>query len=140
MVAITSAGVVVAAGVADPTARARDFQTFQVPSGNIYCGIGMSDTTAFAACEIRDHDWAAPPRPSSCTLDWGDRVALDQGSGPQWSCHGDTIQDPAAPVLGYGQARVVQAITCHSEVSGLTCTDSSTGHFFRLARDGYDLH
>jgi len=30
-------------------------------------------------------------------------------------------------------------MTCDSEPSGMTCTDSSTGHFFRISRESYQL-
>lgn len=41
--------------------------------------------------------------------------------------------------LAYGQTRSIGAITCSSEPSGVTCTDSGTGHFFRVSRDSYEL-
>lgn len=47
-------------------ARASSYESFQSPSANIYCGIGLADTTTFTACEIVDHAWAAPPRPMQC--------------------------------------------------------------------------
>ncbi len=31
-------------------------------------------------------------------------------------------------------------ITCDSETTGMTCTDNSTGHYFRLSRDNCELH
>jgi serine/threonine-protein kinase len=37
-------------------------------------------------------------------------------------------------MLDYGQTRSVGAITCDSEPSGMACTDSSTGHYFRRSR------
>jgi hypothetical protein len=33
----------------------------------------------------------------------------------------------------------VGVITCDSEPAGMTCTDSSTGHFFRVSRESYQL-
>jgi hypothetical protein len=33
----------------------------------------------------------------------------------------------------------IGAITCDSEPSGVTCTNSSTGHFFRVSRESYEL-
>ncbi len=33
----------------------------------------------------------------------------------------------------------ISSITCDSEPSGMTCTDSGTGHFFRVSRDSYQL-
>jgi hypothetical protein len=50
-------------------------------------------------------------------------------------------QDPAltAPTLNYGQTHTVGAITCDSEPAGVTCTDSSTRHFFFDSRESYQL-
>ena len=121
-------------------ARAEPYYSFQSPSGNVYCGLGQSDATTFAACEIRDHTWVAPPRPTPCMGGWGDRVSMRQGSAPQMSCHTDTLKDPASPVLDYGGTRSLNSLQCDSEISGMTCTDSSSGHYFRLARDNYELH
>jgi hypothetical protein len=32
---------------------------------------------------------------------------------------------------------LVRAITCGSEPYGVTCTDDSSGHFFRVSRESY---
>jgi uncharacterized protein DUF6636 len=121
-----------------------EYYAFQSPSGNVYCGlgesVGQSDTTTFAVCEIRDHTWAAPPRPNPCMGGWGDRISMRQGGAPQMSCHTDTLKDPGSPVLEYGRSRTLGELTCDSETSGMTCTDRGSGHFFRLARDNYELH
>jgi hypothetical protein len=45
----------------------------------------------------------------------------------------------APPTLDYGQTHTIGTITCDSEPAGVTCTHSSTGHFFRLSRDSYQL-
>jgi len=43
------------------------------------------------------------------------------------------------PILDYGQTRSVGTLSCDSEPSGVTCTDSSTGHFFRVSSDSLQL-
>ena len=45
----------------------------------------------------------------------------------------------AGPMLDYAQARSAGAITCSSEQSAMRCTDVSTGHFFRVSRESYEL-
>jgi hypothetical protein len=45
----------------------------------------------------------------------------------------------AHSTLDYGQTRSVGVMICASEASGVTCTDTSTGHFFRVSRDSYQL-
>ncbi len=125
---------------ATPPAHADSYQSFQSPSGNIDCAMGSMNGSTFAMCEIRDHTWAAPPRPTPCMGGFGDRIDLTQGSAPTMACHTDTVKGTGYPTLQYGQTRSVDSITCDSEPSGIRCTDTSTGHYFLLARDNYELH
>ncbi len=57
----------------------------------------------------------------------------------QFSCHTDTVRDSSAPILGYGSRTVAGPISCDSQPSGVTCTDTTTGHFFQMSREKYDL-
>jgi Family of unknown function (DUF6636) len=115
---------------------------FHSPSGNIYCamhadGDGKSRTT----CITADHTWVAPPRSPDCSADqrWGDALSLYQGSAG-FQCYRRLPDDPTAgQTLNYGQTLANGTITCESEPAGMTCTDTSTGHFFRLARESYQL-
>lgn len=122
-------------------AHADESYEFLSPSGNIVCLVSTSfDSTNGAECEIRDHSYIAPPKPAGCQLGgWGDRFSLKEGSAPVVHCHGDTNFAPGLPILSYGQMRSAGPITCSSEVSGMTCTDHGTGHFFRLSRGSYQL-
>jgi hypothetical protein len=45
----------------------------------------------------------------------------------------------SSPVLNYRQTHSLGVITCDSETSGVTCTNSNSGHFFRLSRESYDV-
>jgi hypothetical protein len=94
------------------------------------------------ACDIHDYTDVAPP-PTACgSGDWflGDDFKLDQGNPPYLVCHtGGVINPPPKPTLEYGQTRSLDTITCDSEPSHMTCTDSSTGHFLRVSRDSYEL-
>jgi hypothetical protein len=92
------------------------------PSGNVYCGLGQAEDQ------------------SGAMGGWGDRISMRQGGAPQMSCHTDTLKDPGSPVLEYGQTRSLNSLMCDSETSGMTCMDDGTGHYFRLARDNYELH
>jgi hypothetical protein len=121
-------------------AQAADsYDAFQSPSGNIVCGIGFLNNNGFAICEIGSHSWVVPPRPPSCEGGWGDRIGMDQGSPPSLSCHTDTLRGNTEPPLAYGSMRTVGEMSCDSELSGITCTDASTGHFFHISRDSYEL-
>jgi hypothetical protein len=130
----------VAATIALP-APAHSSGGFASPSGDIARDVFTRDDGAnFATCDIRDHTYAAPPKPASCQLGgWGDRVNMVQGSAPGFSCHGDTNVVPGLATLRYGQTRSAGPMTCDSEPSGVTCTDTSTGHYFRISRQSYEL-
>lgn len=118
------------------TAQAGDSYAFRSPSGNIGCKMG----TGGVMCQIKDYTWFIP-RPLDYTMGGkGNRFLLDRGGAPiagEWHSHHE-FPDGAA-TLDYGQSRTLGSITCGSEPSGMTCTDSGTGHFFRVSRDSYQL-
>jgi len=136
---------------ADPTTTTYWIKS---PSANIACiltEVSFSGTDEYgqANCDVADHTWAAPPLPPDChfphepvfvlasrsLISSGQPAALDQ-------CHaGNTsiYRSPSLQTLDYGHTRSVGAITCDSAPAGITCTDSSSGHFFRMSRDSYQL-
>jgi hypothetical protein len=130
-----------AAAVSGPAAaRADTYYQFQSPSENVDCGMGSLGNKAFASCEVTDRIWAPPPRPARCEGRWGDRFELRQGTAPTLVCSSDTLRGSDLPTLSYGSAWSVNPLTCDSEPIGMTCTDTSTGHYFRVSRDSYELH
>jgi hypothetical protein len=127
--------VVPAAIVLPATARA-DEGPFRSPSGNISCVMGSSGV----ACDVSDRTYQLPPAPPCSEHSaWGGRFSLQQGQAVEMECHNDTLRVPGAQTLNYGQTNSTGAITCESQPSGMKCTDSSTGHYFRVARDSYNL-
>lgn len=135
---LTSAATVLAV-LAPATAHADGFEFFQTPSGNIDCAMGLEDGSTLVECEISDHTWAAPARPTPCMGAFGDRISMRQGSAAKLTCHTDTVRGTGYPVLQYGRTRSLNSVTCESQQSGITCTDHGTGHFFQLSRDTYEL-
>ncbi|MCX4094742.1 DUF6636 domain-containing protein [Nocardia sp. alder85J] len=140
------AAAAVGAVVAFPGIAAADSDTFQSPSGNIFCAMDVrADGTGSVVCQGDGH--YAVPRPAECHLAWGDRFSLDQGGEPVAHCHGDTIvpsysgpgKNPNVPTLDYGRTRSAGAITCDSEPTGMTCTDAGTGHYLHLSRESNDI-
>lgn len=123
-----------------PTVPSAASYSFQSPGGNIACNLG-SDTNGVAgvACDIGDHTYTPPPTPAGCHLGWGDRFSMQQGNPAMMDCHGDTLRVPGLPTLDYGQTRTAGSITCDSESAGMTCTDSSTGHYFRVSSGSYQM-
>jgi hypothetical protein len=136
----------VSATIALPaTAHADPSDQFQSPSGNIFCLMEVGNDVNHVYCQGGGP--YAVPTPPDCHLAWGDRFSLDQGSAPVSHCHGDTIIPshtspgpiPGVPILDYGHTQSLGAITCDSEPTGMTCTDSSTGHYFRMSRESNEL-
>ncbi|OBA59392.1 hypothetical protein A5647_17145 [Mycobacterium sp. 1100029.7] len=71
-------------------------------------------------------------------MNWGARLSLVQGSAAVFACYHQEF-GTAEDTLEFGQTHSIGTTTCDSEPDGVTCTDSSTGHFFRLSRDSYQL-
>ena len=119
------------------TAHAADsYYQFLSPTGNIVCSVGTgADGVSSAACEIRTYTWVPPHCEMGTANSWG----LTQGGAPQPRCHTDTNFVAGLPILPYGQKRSAGPITCNSEPTGMKCSDSSTGHSFRLARESYEV-
>jgi hypothetical protein len=102
-----------------------------------------------ATCQVEYPTYAAPPRqyvgldgrPSTCWLSgWGYRFSLPEGWPPHLDCVGDDlIPPPPRQTLEYGQTESLGAITCASEPSAMRCTDTSSGRFFRVSSDSYEL-
>jgi hypothetical protein len=149
---ITTLGMVAAATIASAMVASAIAHAdspsfvFESPSGNIGCHMTTgADGTGAVACDVEDTTYA-PPRSPDCHQGWGDPFSLDQGSAPNAYCHTDVMVPGTPPghgravdVLGYGQTRSVGAITCDSEPAGITCTDASTGHYFRVSPESYEF-
>ena len=140
------------------TAHADDnYRRFQSPSGDILCVMQRNHDTNDQAnygkgegtCQVQYPTYASPPPQyvavdgslSACyLLGWGSQFSLPQGSPPHLDCvGGDLMYPPQLPTLEYGQATSLGAITCASEPSAITCADTSSGRFFRVSRDSYQL-
>jgi hypothetical protein len=137
---ITKLALIGAAAVAATMAFAApsraDSDDFQSPSGNIYCMLEATEV----ACDISDFTYQPPPPPECGKhLAWGSRFTLTPGKPAAIECHGDTLRIPGEPTLNYSQTISAGTITCDSEPSGMKCTDTSTGHYFRVSRDSYNL-
>jgi hypothetical protein len=133
--ALMTAAAAMTAVALPPTANAGVPPGFQTPSGNILCSV----VDGTATCRVIDHTYALPPRGDCAEPGWGNSVWLSQGKAPFLPC--DTEQPgeyhgmPARMTLDYGQTQSAGTMSCDSEQSGVTCADSSTGHFFTVSRD-----
>lgn len=113
-------------------------EPFQSPSGNIQCAMftyGAGGHTV--RCEVADHHWVAT-QPDGCHMNWGDRVAMEEGSPAEFGCYGQEMPTPTH-TLAYGQIQTLGSLRCESETVGITCTDTNTSHYFSVSRDAVHL-
>jgi hypothetical protein len=121
-----------------PPVRIVHVATFKSPSGNIGCMI----IAGTARCDIRQRSWSPPPRPATCpnVVDFGQGLTVGGSGTGGLVCAGDTTLDPAAQIVPYGTDTVVGSFRCASATSGMTCTNTSTGHGFFLSAQGYRVY
>ncbi|HEX2402155.1 MAG TPA: hypothetical protein VHJ79_19545 [Mycobacterium sp.] len=120
---------------------------FVSPSGNIACTI-YGDGSG-ANCEVQEHTWVVPastegPYGRPCNFNFGGlAIYVSQGKPGKLGCYEGSgkfkYPDPDQQTLDYGQTYSRGAITCDSEPSGVTCTDTVTRHFFRVSRESYEV-
>jgi hypothetical protein len=111
---------------------------FQTPSHNIGCML----IGGVARCDIRARTWSPPPHPASCSheVDFGQGLEVGASGPAGFVCAGDTALDPSASVLPYGTRSVFGQFSCVSRTTGISCTNTSTGHGFEMSRSSYALH
>jgi hypothetical protein len=114
-------------------AMADDLLFFRSPTGNISCMIATGEY-AIARCDMSSLTPSYTSPPANCDLDWGSSfaVALSSRKG-MLACVGDSVADPAAVTLGYGQTLSLGGFDCASERSGMTCTNPA-GHGFTISK------
>src|ERR1700730_6896175 len=117
---------------------------FQSPSGDISCNLvnaPPSDKLGFGKnfvqCDIVNQSWVPPRPPPPGRADATSSLVLMRGQLPivGYSPGNLAASDP----VNYDQPLSAGAITCSSEQSTVRCTDASTGHFFRVSRESYEL-
>jgi hypothetical protein len=140
--AVPLAGIANACGGGGDVPDVHDFVT---PSGNIVCSI-YGDSSG-VNCDIRQHDWVVPastdgPYGRPCDFSFGGlEFYVSQAKPANLGCYegASKFGRPGLKTLDYGQTYSRGAITCESEPSGMTCTDTATGHYFRVSRENYEL-
>ena len=119
-------------------ALAEDLIWFRAPSNNIHCVIDTG--WSLARCDILQvakQSFRTPP--ADCDLDWGHAFEITAtGRKGTPACVGDTVANPDAMVLNYGQEVSLGGLTCRSEKTGMTCLNPA-GHGFTLAKGGQKI-
>jgi hypothetical protein len=133
MFLLLTAGLVLAmaATVSSASTKNLRLKQFQSPSHNIGCYVANGKSVR---CDIREHTWPTPPKPSNCDVDYGQGVGVGSGVA-DYVCAGDTALDPSAPVLNYGDRIKMGHIRCSSKTKGMRCVNLETDHGFFLSRD-----
>ncbi len=123
---------------------------FSSPSGNIRCKItATADAPSTVACQLENITYTVPAGTAHddngavCDRDYGSGrdVRLVQGQPGYVRCSYAALDGGVGPwpTLPYGQSQTLGGITCESAPSAVTCTDTGSGHFFRISRDIYEL-
>ncbi|WP_458317962.1 hypothetical protein [Mycolicibacterium brisbanense] len=147
---IASAAALAAGGVINPAVAAADTRVhLQTPSGNIRCVLDISPATdvPVALCQISDHTYVAGPSRDETTGaacpsgNAGRDFRLDAGHPAFLRCTYAALDGGAGvwETADDGQSTSLGPITCVSEVARMTCTDTDSGHFFRVSRESYQL-
>jgi hypothetical protein len=139
--ALIAAATIESAG----SAHANPFSAqFQSPSGDISCNLvnyPPTDTHSlgknFVQCDIVNQSWVPPRPPPQGRADATAAVVLVRGQLPIVGYSPGTLA--ASDPVNYDQPLSAGAITCSPEQSAMRCTDASTGHFFRVSRESYEL-
>ena len=117
---------------------------FQSPSGDISCNLvnyppldKLGFGKNFVQCDIVNQSWVPPRPPPPGRADATSSLVLMRGQLPivGYSPGNLAASDP----VNYDQPLSAGALTCSSEQSTVRCTDASTGHFFRVSRESYEL-
>jgi hypothetical protein len=123
-------------GNAGTPAASKSYGAFQLPGGNVYC---QTYKPAYARCEIKKKAFKAPPKPANCPLDWGSALVVQGHAKGLFLCYGDTVYDPKAPTLQYGESSTVGGVTCISSEEGVACSNVNNGHGIFLGKKKYKL-
>jgi hypothetical protein len=123
-----------AGAAALPAVAAGALTQFQTPSRNIGCIGGSFEGRQFLRCDISRTTVPDPPRPRTCTEDYGRAFEMSASGRPQRLCHGDTALG-GPRVLGYGRSLRIGPFNCTSRQAGLTCRNrAGHGWFMSVAR------
>lgn len=113
---------------------------FTDPTGNVKCLMTLSyKGDPWANCVVRHAAYAVPADICKAPGSFNPVLTLTQGDTPALLCAQASDDTPGEFVLDIGQTRSFGRITCDSEDFGVTCTDATTGRYFRAGTGSYDL-
>jgi hypothetical protein len=104
---------------------------FRTPDGNVGCGA----SPVSVRCDVREHEWTAPPPAEPCSLDYGTGIAVGEAGQAAFTCAGDTVLDARAPVLEKGEFVSLLSYRCENHGDALSCENERSGHGFTVSRE-----
>lgn len=111
-----------------------DVFTFETPSGNIDCVVGVGRDSSDITCTIHERSGPpARPRPSTCRGTWGHSFEMFDRGPVRMLCDGPLRNGSAQEIAPYGVIGSPGGFRCSSERTGLTCRNDD-GHGFFLSR------
>jgi hypothetical protein len=145
IMAVAMAPTAAAIGLAAPTHADVVYQ-FSQPGGNVDCMMATRNgDQAWAGCQIHQFSYQPPP-PTNCPVGgWGHTFRLDQGNPGFLACNSGVLVSPKPAPLDWEQTRTVGALDCQNSNANPSvppstlCRDNSTGHYFRIYSDHYEL-
>lgn len=111
-----------------------DVFTFETPSENIQCVVGLGHTSSDLTCTIIER--YGPPalaRPATCAADWGHTFLLRDHGYVEMLCEPLDRSKGGFDRAEYGVTGRFGGFTCHSSTKGLDCRNLD-GHGFFLSR------
>src|SRR5581483_10254415 len=93
--------------------------------------------TNFAQCDVVNQTWVPPRPPPAGRADATVTFVLVRGQLPVLGYSPGTLA--ATEPVNYDQPVTAGAIGCDSDQSAVKCVDASTGHFFRVSPESYEL-
>jgi hypothetical protein len=104
---------------------------FRTPDGNIGCGA----SPVSVRCDVREHEWAAPPPAEPCSLDYGNGIAVGEAGEAAFTCASDTVLDPEAPVLEKGEFVRLLSYRCEYDGDAMRCENERSRRGFTVSRE-----
>lgn len=123
--------LILLAGLLYAQPSSADVFTFETPSQNVQCNVGIGDGFADIGCTIIDRQGTtALPRPANCKSDWGHYFEMNDRGPAKMKCGPLDRSKGAQSVAEYGVTGKFGGFTCLSSKKGFECLNRDNNGFF----------